>query len=672
LSAALGLLVLLLLAGTAVVAAATIGVRSLGELVLAAYVVATAEIVALALVLSLFGSMTRTALVAGCAACLAASVGAWLLAGAPRLPALPFRAVGSLARPWPLLLVAACAAGSLAYVLALIVGTPPNGWDQLNYHLPRAAFWVQADGVGYLDHAYDERINFFPPNGEIPIAFVLGVTRTEELGALVQLAAALAAATGVFVLSRRLGLDRRAAAFGAFLFLTLPIVLLQSATTKNDMVVAALLVAATVFLLGDSRRQIALASVAVALAVGTKFTAAYGVVLLLVLALVAAPRALRRTRVVALALGALAGCYWYAVNLAETGLLLGDQSNIPGLTAPLRPRENLVTAFGDIVDLVDVSGAKGADILLYLVAALAVGIGLALASRRRGSSNGSGLRQALVAALLVASPLALLVLADEVGRPSLLWLHDALGEPEAYLAEGDEVTSSPTTASDTGSWFGPAGLFLVLGAGAAGVVLARRRSLPAVALVAATAPLLWLVLIALSLTYHPWQGRFFLYPVALSAALWGLALRVRPLAWSVAALAATTAFLSLVHYTEKPSGLRLLERDGPTSIWQLERSQAQSLHDPAYESLFRFLDQSVPRDASVALAFGANDFGFPIFGPRLERRVVPVPFGSNAAEIDAEWLVASPDRAGEIDPACWTRALESEGGTIFERTPDCR
>ena len=481
-----------------------------------------AEIVGLSLLLSLFDAMSRTALVAGTGAVLAASAGVWLLAGAPRLPALPGNAPRSQAPPWPLLLVAAGVVVSLAYVVVLIAGTPPNGWDQLNYHLARAALWVQEQRVGYVGDVYDERINFFPPNGEIPVAFVLGVTRQEVLAALVQLTAALASASGVFALSRRFGFEPREAAFGALLYLTLPIVLLQSTTTKNDLVVASLLIGATVFLLGDSRREIALASVAVALAVGTKFTAAYGVAVLLAFAVLATPRALRTTRIAALGIGALAGTYWYGVNLAETGLLLGDQSNIPGLTAPLRPPENVLAAFGLLVDWVDLSGSEGRDVLLYAVAALAVATGLLAAGR--GTNRGS----ALLAALLVTSPLILLVLSTEVGRPSLLWLHDVLGEPQSYLAEGGDVYSSPRTASDTGSWFGPAGLLLAAGVGAAGVVLVRRRSLPITAGVAAVAPLAWLVLVALTLTYHPWQGRFFLSDGALRGSVGPRSPPIRP------------------------------------------------------------------------------------------------------------------------------------------------
>lgn len=660
--ALLGLVVAGLVAGAGLLVGSTLRVRTALELALAVYVVGFAEIVVLCLFLSAFDALTRGALVMSTAALLAAAGGLRLLVGGASPPSVPLSAFSSLARFRPVLALSIVVASATSYLLVLIVATPPNGWDQLNYHLARAAFWLES-GIGYIDAAYDQRLNIYPPDGEIPFSFILAVTQNENLAALAQLIAALACGAGVFALARRFGLSRPEAAFGALLFLTLPIVVLQSSTTKNDLVVASLLVSASVFVLGDSRRLIVIASVAVALAMGAKFTAGYGLVVLFAIAVTARPRALLPWRVGGLACGAVLGSYWYVINVVEGGSLLGDRSNIPGLTAFLRPPENAVSLAGLVVDWLDLSGAQGEDLLIYVFAAVVVATGFAFAGRR---SDEPWRQSALLAAALVASPLALWVLTTEVGRPALISLHRALGEPEAFLAEG-AAAASPTSASDTGSWFGPLGLLLVVGVGAVAVVLTRRRMLERTALVAATAPLIWLALVALSLTYHPWQGRFFVYPVALSASLWGLALRVAPVAWGAVALAATTALLSLVHYAEKPSGLRLLDRSPAPSVWKMERWEVQSLHDPALAPVFRFLDEEVPPRDSIALALGANDFGYPAFGPKAERRVVLVPFGSTARDLATDWLLANPERASEIDRSCWLETITSETGTIFKR-----
>jgi hypothetical protein len=656
-----GAAALALLGASGVLAAAALGVRRWTEFALAVYVIAFGEVVALSLGLSLFGALTRGALLVGLAALLVAIAVVWGRAGSPRPPALPSGLLASLRGP--LLALTGVAALAVGYLAVLNAATAPNGWDQLNYHLPRAAFWLQSERVGYIEAAYDNRLNFNPPNGEIAMAFWLGVTRYEVLTSFVQLAAGLACALGIAALSRRLGLDRREALFGALLFLTLPVILLQAGTTKNDLIVCAFLVAAAVFALGDSRGDLGLAALATALAVGTKFTGLYGVVLLGALVLLTQTRLSRWWRLAAIAGGALAGSFWFAVNAAETGDVLGDQSHTEGLTAILDPAANLFTVYGFALDAVDLSGAEGRDIWLYLLAAGVVAA-LLLAWRGRGRR---ALLEAGAAAALVASPLLFLELHTEIGRRGLYKVHQLLGQPDAFLAFEGSLAYSPATASAGDSWYGVTGLLLAVGVGIAAVVLVRRGRLPRVALLFAAAPVVWLLLLAASLTYHPFHGRFFAFPVALSAALWGLALRVRPVAWAAVGLAATTALVTLVHSLEKPSGLRLLDRTPTSSAWTMERWELQSAHAPGVGPLYRFFEKEVPPRDPVALALDADDFGYPVFGPRLERRVELVPFGSDAADIQARWLLASFDRVADIDRRCWRPVLEDDDGTIFRK-----
>ena len=405
------------------------------------YVVASAEAVGLFLLLSAFNAVTRGALIVGLAAVFVIALAVWVLAGTDRRPSPPSRPFADLGEHGALVALAVAVGLGLAYVVSLIVATPPNGWDPTNYHLARAGFWLQSGGVGYIANAYDQRLNFNPPNGEIEFAFVLGITRDENLVGFVQFFAVIASAVGVFALARRIGLRRPEAAFGALAFLSLPLIALQSSGAKNDLVVASYLVAAALFLLGGSRSDIALGSVATALAIGTKFTAAYGLAILLALILVVPPAGRRALRLTGLAVGGLVGSYWYVVNAHETGHFLGDQSNVAGLTAPLHPPENLLTAFGSLVDNVDLSGARGADILLYPMAALALAIGLTVFNRMERKAIGIPLTIALV-----ASPLVLVVISKNLGHPGLVRLYDGLGRPRAYLADGDPTASSPTTA----------------------------------------------------------------------------------------------------------------------------------------------------------------------------------------------------------------------------------
>jgi hypothetical protein len=668
--AVVAVLAAVLLGATGLAAAAALRVARTAELLLAAFVFAFAEIVLLALVLSPFGALRRPVLAAGLALLFLAAVAFWWRRGRP-LP--PGPRLGFVLRSPPLAALALVVGLALAYVVALVVATAPNTWDSLVYHLTRAALWRQDGAIGYVEEPFDDRLNANPPNAEIALTFVLELTRDERFAGFVQLFAALACVVGAYELSRRVGLAAREAAFGALLLLTLPIVVLQASTTQNDVVVAALLVAATVFVVGQSRADLRLAALATALAMGTKVTAVFALPLLCAAALAAPPRAARLGRLAAIGIGAAAGSYWYLVNLGESGRLLGDRPDTD-LLALGELRENLLAGFARILDAFDLSGAEStdrfvlpgltdSDVLAYAVAAVVLAAGLvaaSLATRRR-----LALRLGLAAGAMALVPL----LVAPVGYG--LWrvfakAHDVVGGRNEALPAGEWPPQ--TTAGESLSWFGPLGLVLVAGATIASVVLFRRRAVPPLALVLAGAPLAWLVLFSLTIEYDIWQGRFFVYPVALSAALWGLVLRAAPLAWAAVAIGATTVVLSFVNSLEKPAGVQLFADRSTESVWELERWEVQALLRPELTSVLRYLDERVPEDASIALVLGEDDYAYPAFGPQLEREIELV---SRGEQPDAEWLVARPERADEIDATCWRTRLESEGGTVFERSEAC-
>jgi hypothetical protein len=672
LAALVAVVTALLLTTTGLALGATLRVRSLAELLLAAYVLAFAEVVALTLLLSPFDGIRRPALLAGLAVVCALAVGLWWRSGRPVAATGALRAAGRVLREWPPLVVLATAVSlAFAYVIALVVGTPPNAWDTLSYHLARAALWRQDGAAGYIDNAYDGRLNGNPPNGELALTFVLELTRDERFAGFAQLLGALALATGVFALARRLGLSRPEAAFGGLLFLTLPLVVLQASTALNDLVLAALLLAATVFLLGDSRQSLGLASLATALAVGTKVTAAYGVVILLLVAVVASPRDARPGRVVAIGLGALAGSYWYVLNLAKTGRALGPHYGTD-LIALFEPRENLLSALARILDTLELPGTEGSggfsnsDALLYVVVAAVLLSTLVVIALTTGRVR---LSVALTAGWLALLPLSVPPLGYVYWR-AFAKLHDVLGGPEGELPVGEWPRQ--TTASETISWFGPLALFLLVGVAVASVVLHRRGSWSGLAVALAVAPLLWLVLVSASIEYDVWQGRFFVFPVALSAALWGVVLRTPAVAWAAVAIGATTVALSLVNSLEKPSGVQLFADREIESVWGRERWEVQSLTRAEIAPVLRFLEEEVPTDAAIALALNGDEWGYPAFGRHLERPVELVPLRSTGRGVAAGWLLLGPARPGALDPVCWRPVVDTPSGwAVLRAQPGC-
>ena len=297
--------------------------------------------------------------------------------------------------------------GGLAYVAALIVGTAPNDYDALWYHLARAAFWKQQHAIAYIPDANDARLNGFPPNAEIADSFTMILARTERFVGFVQLSALVAATIAIGGIARRIGLSVRQALFGALLFATLPVVVLQSATALNDLVFAAFLVCSAYFLFTWTRVSLALAALALGLAIGTKITALLGLPLLAAarrralsaptLARSPPRRSVResrsgRTGICSTSPRRAAGREVRPGAARGRGPARGTRTRLAGVVAHFMRLA---------IDAVDPSGAVGRDRFLYLVGA-AVVLVLGIRGRRRfGVDRGRRRRRACGAAARV-------------------------------------------------------------------------------------------------------------------------------------------------------------------------------------------------------------------------------------------------------------------------------
>ena len=141
------------------------------------------------------------------------------------------------------------------YALAVALTVPQSLPDTMLYHLPRAALWKQQQAVGYVPNAPDSRIDIFAPGAEIQAAASMILSRGDRYVALVQLLALVAACLAIAGIARRLGFSRGAAVFGAPLFATFTVVLLQTPTALNDLAVAAFLIVCAYFAEGRRARS---------------------------------------------------------------------------------------------------------------------------------------------------------------------------------------------------------------------------------------------------------------------------------------------------------------------------------------------------------------------------------------------------------------------------------
>src|SRR4029079_17197335 len=255
------------LAATGGLAAGALRLRG-SAFLLAAYIVAWAELVVVTEVLSLTDTVGRTGYLAVEAVLL------MIVVIVARRRGVRFRTPGRPAIPAlrpELVLLAVVVLVAVSYQAFLVVATPPNNYDSLTFPLARAVAWLQQGHVGYFD-ATTARANAFPPNGEIGILFTLALLGRDSLAALPQLLAELAVLVAVYGLARRIGFSQAASLLAALLTATLSEFALQSVTTQNDLIVASFVVAAAFCVADGRRRLLPLAGMAAALAVGTKLT----------------------------------------------------------------------------------------------------------------------------------------------------------------------------------------------------------------------------------------------------------------------------------------------------------------------------------------------------------------------------------------------------------------
>ena len=616
------LLAAVVLAATAVAGSCALRLRTLPSFLLAAYLLASAELVVLAEALSLVGAVGAIGYAVGEALLLAAALVAWHVRGRPLPLTLPALDVRAGVRRHPILTaLGIVVGGALAYQLFIAVGTPPNNWDSMSYHLPRAVEWLQRGGVAYVPDAATERMNALQPVGELEILWTLAFLDGDAAAALPQLLAELASLVGVYLIARRLGFGRPDSLFASLLAATLTQVALQSVTTQNDLLAASFVIAAAAFVLGRSRTDVVLAGLALGLALGTKLTAAYAVPVLFALAVVTLPRRrLAECVTAAVAAFVLVGSYGYVLNVVETGRPLGD----PSVTEQYRPAR--ITPEGTVSTAARI-GFRFFDL--------------------------SGLHPKSFVPDAIS----------DAGRSTF----DALGippnPPETSVEPPFDFAVAQASNEDI-SFFGPLGVLLVLplSLGFAIATIARRERWER--LVLALALPVTVLELALTYRYNIWLGRFLITPVLLTMPLAAVLYRRRVLAAAAALVGAVTLVAADAYNVAKPTGL-----DATRPVWSLSRPEAQSRTRPDIEEALVTIDSALPGDARVGIT-GLEEWSYPLYGASLDRRLVPLPEGDPltvAEQLGLGWVVVGTDDVEPRGHGWRAQRFPGPGWTLYSR-----
>ena len=640
-----------MVAVTAWLIAQRLAAPTLTGFVLSAYLAGFTEIVALALALSAIRSLEWWTVLAGAGVLLLAALTLTRSARPRTSLAKGFDALRTGLREPIVAALAIAAAIGLAYSVVLGVLTPPNDWDAMSYHLARAALWIQQDAVAYVENSPYAPINAYPPNAEIGALFTLILGRSDRYVGFVQYSALLAAATATYGIARRVGIELTGALFGALALLTLPVVVLQSWTALNDLVVASFLITAVYFLLGATRLELALGGLSLALATGTKFTAFVALPLVLLVALVGQPRSRWAKVALATAAGSAAGGYWLIVNLVNTGSIDAgaaaalEQSPDRSLSAVLARTTRLLVHFAD-------SLALERDVVLFVV------VGAIMIVAALVADSPPIRRLPLVAlgiGLIAFVPVVMRTLGDQLLRAhEKFWL--TVGSHDLAFLDDNRDPHSPSTVF---SYYGSLGFVLIAAGVVLGGIAVRRRVVGPVTLALAAAPIIFALVLSIAIEYDPFRGRFFVFAMALAASTWGLALPHRWLAWGAAAIALVTVPLSFVHSTEKPLNHSIFERGTNSSVWGTSRETVQTwLRQDGTSELVEFFARE-PHHGRVGLRVRADDWIYPYSGRTLGRDLVFVPEGPIDPTLD--WLVVNPDDAG-APGGRWSLVLRTDDG----------
>ncbi len=575
------------------------------------FVLVWVDLVLTAEILSLLHLLTAWGMAAGHLILGAAAFLVWQAAGRPRHPrfSLPSRPewLESL-KSWPDLWTLGLAVG-LAYAFLAVINllVPPNNMDSMAYHLTRVAYWIQHHSLApWQSRSLAQTA--FPLNAEIGSLWSMLFLRRDLLTGFVQWSSALAAATAVFGLARGFGASRPQAAFASSVYLTLPMIVLQSTTTQNDLAAAAMFaVLAYLFLLGlktKHRGMLILSGAALGLVMGMKLTAPMiGPGFVLAAAYVTLTRRPRPFRLLLVWAGAclagfvLLGAFNYVQSWLFYGHPLGDERIIDKQLGEMSAgditliRSNVAC---DVFGFMDFSGIPGP-------------------AARLGVRARKDLGQTVFHALRVPF------------------------DDKTLNARGHQFSFRvrEPVASEAGSFFGPLGFFLILPLVlywvVRGLITRDER------LILALSFLGFMLVIGGSQAWIPFRGRFYCAAVTLVAPLasplFGRGIGRAVIRAVIGIIAATTLIVTLLTNVQKP----LIGQD---AIWGKSRAELRMAEGQRTSFPNRAIERWIPPEAKVATILQYKDPEYILFGEGLTRtlvQVLPAP-----PTVDLDWLHKNP------------------------------
>lgn len=124
----------------------------------------------------------------------------------------------------------------------------PTNWDSMSYHLSRVMHWLDQGSVAHYTTNIDRQLSQ-PPLAEYVILHLYALSFIPALANWVQWMAFVGCIVGVSLVLRQLKADNKTQWLGACITATIPMAILQSTSTQNDLVVSFFLLSSILFLL---------------------------------------------------------------------------------------------------------------------------------------------------------------------------------------------------------------------------------------------------------------------------------------------------------------------------------------------------------------------------------------------------------------------------------------
>lgn len=160
-----------------------------------------------------------------------------------------------------------------ALLTVCILLFPQNITDTLYNHLSRIGYWIQQ---GSLEHysGFNTVGMTYPYNNSLLMSLPIIFLKTDRLAGFTQLFAAIVCMLSVYLLSTGMGFKKKNSLIAALIILTYPIIIYESITAQNDLLVSAFCAVSFAMLVSfintKTKRYLIFSLLSLALALGTK------------------------------------------------------------------------------------------------------------------------------------------------------------------------------------------------------------------------------------------------------------------------------------------------------------------------------------------------------------------------------------------------------------------